>query len=316
MKRSAVSLLVISVLYLGLLLWGDFRRQAFAELPKLVVILPVMAGYCVVSLVFRFARWRWLMFRAGAQLPPLAIDFLCYLTGLAFTATPGKVGELVRIRYYETERIPASLVISAFVFDRTTDLIAVLVLASLVVSNPTYLLIAYAFVGIFIGLIAVFVLKADTLEKISAALSARNYRVAPSVLTAVQKGLSTCKVWLNPLDIGLSMVLALLAWSAVSFGFVHFMWYVGMDIPALTGLTIYPLATLVGAASMLPGGLVSTEAAFTALMVYYGAGAAMAAVVTIGTRFATIWFSIIIGFLAMAYLEYRRNRLTVPADAA
>jgi uncharacterized membrane protein YbhN (UPF0104 family) len=60
---------------------------------------------------------------------------------------------------------------------------------------------------------------------------------------------------------------------------------------------------LVGAASMLPGGLGSTETTIVGLLSLYTANLSLAVLAAIGIRFSTLWFAIVCGVLAMLRLE-------------
>ena len=96
LKGSLIGFTLITCLYLGLLIWLDARKQVFAHLPQLWQPLLAMMGMALASFTLRFARWQWLLSRLGHR-PHLMYSFLAYLSGFVFTATPGKVGELVRI---------------------------------------------------------------------------------------------------------------------------------------------------------------------------------------------------------------------------
>lgn len=54
--------------------------------------MPGLAAVAFASYGLRYARWHWLLRRAGHGVPAMP-GFAGYLAGFAFTATPGKVGE-------------------------------------------------------------------------------------------------------------------------------------------------------------------------------------------------------------------------------
>ena len=145
LKGSLIGFALITCLYLGLLIWLDARKQVFTHLPQLWQPLLAMMGMALASFMLRFARWQWLLSRLGHH-PPLMYSFLAYLSGFVFTATPGKVGELVRIRYLSPAGVPPKDTISIFVFERLFDLMAVLILAAFHTSRPDLLAVALVFV--------------------------------------------------------------------------------------------------------------------------------------------------------------------------
>jgi len=132
------------------LIWVDSRNYVFRELPKLLAVMPVLAGMSLVSYLLRYVRWHWLLSRTGNK-TPMVVGFLAYLAGFAFTATPGKVGELVRIRYLAPLGVAPWKVLAAFVYERAFDLIVVLLLAALVIEQMEVFVAAFGFVLLFLA---------------------------------------------------------------------------------------------------------------------------------------------------------------------
>src|SRR5262249_17622371 len=98
LKRASIGLCLAAIGYLLVLGWINSTGAALDKWSPLAASMPVLLGAAVASWLLRFARWQWLLSRAGHEVPP-GIGLLAFLSGFAFTATPGKVGELVRIRY-------------------------------------------------------------------------------------------------------------------------------------------------------------------------------------------------------------------------
>jgi uncharacterized membrane protein YbhN (UPF0104 family) len=82
-----------------------------------------------------------------------------------------------------------------------------------------------------------------------------------------------------------------------------------LSIQPLEAFTIYPLAMLAGAASMLPGGVGSTELTIILLLGVYGVTFSIATIAAIGIRFATIWFAVLAGFICLGILEVWKLKL-------
>ncbi|MGB0400245.1 lysylphosphatidylglycerol synthase domain-containing protein, partial [Stenotrophomonas sp.] len=68
-------------------------------------------------------------------------------------------------------------------------------------------------------------------------------------------------------------------------------------------LGIYPLAMLIGALSLVPGGVGTTEAAIVLMLGASGVEVDAALTVAIGIRLVSLWLAVIVGMLAMARLE-------------
>jgi uncharacterized protein (TIRG00374 family) len=232
--------------------------------------------------------------------------YFAYLAGFAFTATPGKLGELIRIRYLAYKGVPPWLVLAAFIYERVFDLMAVLILSALAISRIDIFVFVFGFVVLILAGLVCVALNPGWLTKTSAYLRLYRLKKLALICLMLRDGISGCRVWVTPLDVLLSMALGLLAWIVTSFSFVLLLNYLGVSIPILSSLAIYPLSMLAGAASMMPGGLGSTEITIVALLSYFNVPIATATLAAIGIRFSSMWFSVICGLIAMGILEGAR----------
>ncbi|XHS80297.1 YbhN family protein [Burkholderiaceae bacterium UC74_6] len=302
-KAALLGFAVLTALYLGALVWLDARRQVFDGLVSLVSVLPVLVAISLATYGARYARWYWLLLRAGYRVP-VCLGFLAYLAGFAFTATPGKVGELIRIRYFEPMGVPAWRVIAVFVFERGMDLLVVLGLAMLAIQDAHLLALSAGFVLLCLGLVVLLGRHPAVLHDLAYRLDGAGLRRTTSALRALARGLGGAAVWLRPADVMLSVLAGVLAWGATAFGFVYLLRHLGVTgLPLAESLAIYPLSMLAGAASMLPGGIGSTEATITALLHASGVPLEVGVMAAVGVRLATLWFAILCGLASAAVLE-------------
>jgi len=306
--KAAIGFICLTFFYLGMLLWVDAKHHVLTQIHLLLHAIPFLLVVSLVSYVLRYLRWRWLLSRSG-YLVGWGYGFIAYLSGFAFTATPGKVGELIRVRYFSRVGVPANISFGAFIYERALDLIVVLLLASLVISRPDLLILALIFVLIFIVLLVSIALNPRILTKLSTFLSRYSWVRLAGLILVVRDGLSSCRFWCNPLDLIVSIVYGVFAWTLTSYGFMWLLSDLGLSIQPLEAFTIYPLAMLAGAASMLPGGVGSTELTIVLLLGVYGVTASIATIAAIGIRFATIWFAVLTGFICLGILEIWKSKL-------
>jgi uncharacterized protein (TIRG00374 family) len=303
LKRVIISFSVITIIYLMLLIWLDSRNEVFTELPRLISLLPTMMGLSFVSYVIRYLRWYWLLSRAGSK-TKVFHGFLSYIAGFAFTATPGKLGELVRIRYLTRQGVPPWKVLAAFIYERAFDLVAVLLLSTLAISQNDIFLFVSLFVVVILLLLVSLVFNSAWLTRISAFLRFYKFTKLSRINITLRNGLNGCRVWLTLLDALVSLMLGMLAWSVASFSFVLLVNGLDLSIPDISAFAIYPLAMLAGAVSMLPGGFGSTEATVVILLTQFSVPIANATLAAIGIRLSSMWFAILIGFLALCVNEF------------
>lgn len=305
-RRTLLGLVLITALYLFALSWADSRNQIFIQLPSVATALPTLAGIALLSYVVRYWRWRWLLGRTGNTTPWFS-GFFAYLSGFAFTATPGKVGELIRIRYLQSMGIPPSTVFGAFVYERAFDLIAVLALSCLALTQTNIFPFVLAFVALFLGLVILVASRLRWLSQASVILRRWHFNRLARLTTALKNGLRACRLWLTPLDMLVSLTLGLLAWSITAFSFTWLLGHLDISVAFLPSLAIYPLAMLAGAASMMPGGVGSTEVTIIALLAIFGISTAQATLAAVGIRFATLWFAVLCGLAACGIMEKRKH---------
>jgi uncharacterized membrane protein YbhN (UPF0104 family) len=297
--------------YLTMLLLVDARKGFFEFLPLALAQLPVLMSLALLSYGLRYARWFYLLHLSGNHVP-LWRGWLAYLSGFAFTATPGKVGELVRIRYFGCLQVNASRVMSAFVFERALDLVVVLGLASLWIADPQMLGLAAAFVCVVLMSICMLVYRPAWTGTLAAGFAARGWFRLARLFHFMADAFVGCRVWLKPWPLLVSVLCGVCAWSVTAYLFVHLLNALRLDVPLLAAFSAYPLAMLAGAASMLPGGVGSTEAAIVVQLQWHGVPLAIALLAAVVVRLGTMWFSVLCGLVAVLVLEVQSK---LPSDA-
>ncbi|HEX6590873.1 MAG TPA: lysylphosphatidylglycerol synthase transmembrane domain-containing protein [Moraxellaceae bacterium] len=304
MRGSLISLALITALYIGIIVGLEQRQHGFDDLPALLPTLGLLAVMSLLSYGLRYIRWHYLLHRNGHSFS-LARGFPAYVAGFAFTATPGKAGELVRIRYFQPLGVGAGPVVAAFVFERSLDIVVLLALASvLALQSPHFGLVA-AFAGGALGLVLLLMLFAGRLRALATYLQGHSWPRAGKLLDIVAQGFAGARVWLNPGDLLLALGLGVLAWGLTASAFAWLLLTLNIHVPTAISLAIYPLAMLAGAASMIPGGLGSTEVAIVVLLRAWDAPLASATLAAVAIRLATLWFAIACGLLSMLWLERR-----------
>ena len=170
-------------------------------------------------------------------------------------------------------------------------------------------LAALGFVAIFLVPVLIFAARPKAMTRTAAWLRRHGARTPARGLRILGRGLALCRHWFTAADAALALLLGLLAWGVTALSFVWLLHRLGVtELNFASALSAYPLAMLAGAASMLPGGLGSTEAAIALLLGWHGVPVATATLAAVGIRLATLWFAIACGLLAVSWLEWRGPR--------
>jgi glycosyltransferase 2 family protein len=292
---------------------GDLAQLSLAPVLRSWDIVVLATLLSLLNYLFRILRWRAYLARLGYPLPRV-FSALTYAAGFAYTLSPGKVGEMVRARYYVPLGIPLSDVAAAFFAERLMDLMVMVVLAALLLTAFSSYTGAVAGAAVLV-LVALASLALIPWAALAAWLKAhpRIPRTLRSLLAGLASALASTRPLLRPSLLAWGFVGGLLAWGfeGVGLGLLSSIYpQVHMGIPTAVG--IYGIAVLIGGLSLLPGGLGSTEAVMTALLVTRGYPVSQALLVTLLCRLVTLWFAVCLGWLAVLVLRQRTLATVTP----
>lgn len=294
---ALVPVVALALLGYGLLgIWsqGDQLLPLLQRLwPRIGLgLLLVLLGYGI-----RYGRWR-LLLRAVKQYPPVRADARIWMGSYAFTATPGKSGEALRSLLLKQEcGVPVPPTLMALVVERLTDGTAVLVL--LLINLPLLLRWRLPLV-VPIGIAVAVVLLGWTLLRspwLKAQLKAMAGRLLPrNLASAGGDGLMALGQLLRPWVLLQATVIGAVAWGLEGISLWLLLRGMGIETVGIGGATIaHTAAGLIGALSLMPGGLGSTEAGTVGLLALQGVGMAAATPATLLIRLMTLWFATALG---------------------
>jgi uncharacterized protein (TIRG00374 family) len=316
-RHLSTGLMVAFVLACAYGMRHDIALISFTSIARSWDLVLLAALCSLLNYALRIVRWQRYMARLGSPLP-LGFTSLTYIAGFAFTVSPGKVGEMVRARYYSRLGIPVCDVAGAFCVERLMDLVAILALATLILTAaPRYHAAIWSAAAVIaVGLVLLAALPWAAIANFlanSPDLSPRLPRRLIQLGSGIAKALNSARSLLQPSPLLFGFLLGLAAWGLEGLG----LYVLGSMFPAAhvtpeVSIGIYAVAVLVGAISFLPGGLGSTEAVMIALLAAQGFPIADALAVTIVCRVVTLWFAVCIGWVAVLALRHRLMPAVAP----
>lgn len=116
--------------YLAFSLWGGWHEVMAAFLAVGFMGLLMALGLSLINYGLRFLRWQTYLSVLGHPLP-IVPSGLIYMAGFALTTTPGKAGEMLRGVFLKQYGMPYTHSTAAFLSERLSDLVAVVLLALL-----------------------------------------------------------------------------------------------------------------------------------------------------------------------------------------
>lgn len=295
--RAVLLLAGIMCVYIGVTVWavrGDLHR-ALTQLP--VSVLPSMVGIVLVGIGLRAVRWQYYVRRLKWDVP-LHHSLLAFVASFAFTATPGKAGELVKsVLLRERHNVPVADGVGVLLVERLGDLLAVIVLAAGGLAMLADAWIYFVGAALFVAAITVFVSSRRIYEPVLTRLA--KLPVLSRVALKVLGPLRTGEALLRPGPFLVGVGIAVLAWGCE--GWAMHILLRSLDIPTdfLRSCAIFGIATLVGALSAMPGGLGGFEVIMVLLLSRQGLSVAAATLPVVVFRFCTLWLSSVLGLVCM-----------------
>lgn len=252
------------------------------------LIIPIILS--LLSYLLRFVRWRLILKQLGHNLA-VKDDLICYLSGFALTMTPGKSGETIRSAFLLQARVPFQISLSAFIIERSFDLLIVGLLATLLYVSP--------FVTLALLLSAL-----TTLSFIGARLVVKEHHTykinLPVFLRRLLNVISHASIVLKPKPIAIYALLGCAAWSAQGLGFYYIVCLFTQDIAIFSAISTYCAGIFLGAVSFIPGGIGVTEGSLSWLLQTQGLDQNSAILSALISRVCTLWLAVVIGCSALA----------------
>lgn len=297
LKALVFSVVAAASGYLAFSLWGGWQDVVAAFVQIGVVGTGLALALSLVNYGLRFVRWQLYLTNLSYPVswPP---SLRIYLAGFALTTTPGKAGEAFRGVLLKQRGVPFPASLAAFVSERLSDLVAVVLLALFGLAQyPQARPIVLAGVIGIVGVLVVISSK-TLLSRIEGWASARPGKVMALVVHLTDM-LASARHCHRPGLLFCATAISLVAWGAEALAFYWVLDWLGADISLSFAVFVYALSMLAGALSFLPGGLGSAEAVMVSLLVFKGMAMPAAVAATVFIRLATLWFAVGIGLVAL-----------------
>lgn len=308
-RRSHDLLLLVTLA--GLVLFGFVALAAATGWEKTLAAMAELKALQVSALLilslgnYAARALRWHMFSGSLGLPlGVVANARHFLGGLAMSVTPGRVGELVRMRWIGRETGQAfERVAPLALIDRAADLsaMALLLAAGLMFSSTG---LRGGAPVVMLSLILAFVATRPMLLKATAEILHRaTFRRLPRLFARVRRASRSLAAFRAPELVGLAGLLGVIGWFFEAYAFHLLLSWMGADVELATAVAIFVFATLAGGLTGAPGGLGGAEAAMIALLLMQGVPPEIALPATLIIRVTTLWFAILVGSAIFPFAE-------------
>lgn len=287
-------------------------------------LIPLILGLTLLNYALRFVKWHYYLGRIGAGSVNVGSSLAIFLSGLTMAMTPGKVGELLKsVMLRRVAGTPVSVSAPIVMAERLTDGIALLLLSAgglllYRVGAPLLALIAALAAAV------VLVSATEAGRRLVFGLAGRTPFIS-SRTAHVATLYDSSRSLLAPRPLLTAIGLGVVSWAGECVAFFLVLSGLGQHATwrlLLLAAFVLGASTLIGSASLLPGGLGVADATVAGLLLLTLPPGAMdrseAVAATLLIRFCTLWFGAAVGVLTLLLARHRFEpdpRLTASAVA-
>jgi uncharacterized protein (TIRG00374 family) len=321
LRKSILTSLIIGLaVVIAISLFSDLRAVGNDLLTFDWALLPLILVGTVINYWLRWLKWDYyLRYLKLDRDIDRSTSGLIFTAGLVMSVTPGKMGEVLKsFLLRQRNGTPISRSAPIVLAERLTDGIAMLLLMGLGLTlyppaRPLFVIL------VLLTIIGIIIVQRQTLALAIIRMIARlplGQRLAPRLETIY----TTTAQLLHWRILLISTVISVVSWGFECLAFFWVLMGVGSTpswLLLLQATFIFAASTLFGLVSFLPGGLGASEVSSVGLLLaLVGLSASAATTATIVIRFCTLWFGVLLGVIALAWLSRYTGTLREQDDLA
>jgi uncharacterized protein (TIRG00374 family) len=306
--RSTLIILAIfalCILFAAMTAAGEniWHQISLLSAPQVAVLL----GLSLINYTFRACRW--FLYTRALKLNLGAWQVLRhYLGGFALTLTPGRLGELVRVRWINRETgARAERTVPLVLVDRAADLAS----SGLLLATALLIMAGGIAGGAPVAVLAVLAAIVVTRPTLFHWCVTRLYRIIgakPRLFARIRKAAHALRPFSQIRVAVPAFMLGFVGWFAEGYAFYLLLYWMGASVSVWACVGIFVFAMMTGGATGLPGGIGGAEAAMLALLSLQGVPLEISIPATAIIRITTLWFAVGLGLIFFPLAETAANR--------
>ncbi|HVJ17916.1 MAG TPA: lysylphosphatidylglycerol synthase transmembrane domain-containing protein [Polyangiaceae bacterium] len=305
LRRVVVAMLLGVVVYGVAVLYAGINAMRASLATYAWGTFALALTLATFNYLVRFLKWQYYLKKLAIEHVPTLDSLLVFLSGFVLTVTPGKVGEVFKSAVLaKTHGVPATRTAPIVVAERLTDAIGVIVL--IVLGSAAYAGgLGWALAGTVAVLVGITLIVWERPMHVLLAWLERHPRLG-RVAPKLREAYGSLRLVAGPAALLWPTFLSVIAWGAEGLALYVILRGFSASVPLDVAVFFYSTATLAGALVPVPGGLGVAEAMIQEQLVRLGGveqGSATSAMILI--RFATLWWAVLVGFLALFLLRLR-----------
>jgi uncharacterized protein (TIRG00374 family) len=279
--------------------WAE-TRDAIARItpPQILILLSLS----LVNYLLRGLRWHLFAVQLGLG-TSLLQNLRHFIGGFAMLVTPGRVGELVRMRWIRRE--------TGWTFERTAPLVLMdraldLVAISLVLSVAVVMTaggVGGALPVVAVALVLAYAVTHPKLLEVAATLAYRLTGRFARVFVKLRRASKSLVAFRSPPMLVAAVIIGSIGWFVEGLALYLLLDWLDAGVSLWMATGIFLISTLAGGLTGAPGGVGGAEAAMVALLTLQGVPLTLSVPATLVIRITTLWFAILIGFMTFPLAE-------------
>lgn len=294
------------------MIYADYEKVISAFKNFNWLLLPILLLLSLGNYFSRFFKWEYYLKIIDVKLHKLD-SLAIFMSGLIMSITPGKMGELLKSYLIKQVKGTSISQTAPIVFaERATDFLSLTILALAGAYYFDYGKDLIIIIGVTICLGLIIVSNKNLFQKLILLFSKFRFfsKYTDKISNAYES--SSKLLALNPLV--LMTMLSIVSWGFECIGFYIIINCFEIQIDLLWALFSYSFATIVGALSMLPGGLGVTEGSLTLMLVQRGLSDFNAFAATFIVRAVTLWFAVLVGTISVLFYQKRFGKIIIESS--
>lgn len=311
-NRIFLSIAIAGLIYLSFTIYSDFDKVIVSFKHFNWLLLPVLLVLSLGNYFTRFFKWQYYLKLIQVKIPN--IDSLSiFMSGLIMSVTPGKFGELLKSYLVkQVNNTPISKTAPIILAERATDFLSLTILALLGAYYFEYGKNIILIISVIIVLVLIIITNKKLSEKLLKLLS--GVKMFEKHISKILNVYESSFKLLSFTPLVLMTLLSIISWGFECLGYYFILTNFNFEINFFWAFFSYSFSTIVGAVSMLPGGLGVTEGSLTFMLIQKGFSNNDAFASTFIVRAVTLWFAVLIGAISLLFYQKRFGNILIDLD--
>ncbi|MHB8580751.1 MAG: lysylphosphatidylglycerol synthase transmembrane domain-containing protein, partial [Ignavibacteriaceae bacterium] len=302
-KKILFSLAAAGILYLGFTFYANIDKLAVVFGTFNWFLIPLLSFLSLLNYFLRFLKWDYYLSIVKVKIKKID-SFFIFMSNLIMAVTPGKMGELLKSYLVkEISGTPVSKTFPIIFVERITDFVSLIFIT--LVGAYLYNFGREIIVGVGIFFLLICVILSNKKIALPIIQLLEKVKFLEKHLKNIQNAYESSYSMLQPLPLLYMTLLGIFSWSLECFAYYLILINFHLQVSFLWAAFSYGFAIIVGALSMLPGGLGITEGSLTFMLIRKNISKDIAVASTFIIRAVTLWFAVLVGIISVTIYQNR-----------